>query len=163
MVSWAGSPDRADRHPSGWGSSSHSLRDQSALTVHPGGYRYTQFCEIYRERAWRLRPSMHQVHRAGEKTFIDFSGKRPTLVDRHTGGLWPVELSPPSPRPPSASSSRSAADKDTGGRPPPCRALRGTGTPASGRVGAGYSGIDGGSDWDGFRLISSFNSWLGLK
>ena len=30
--------------------------------------------------------------RAGEKTFIDFSGKRPTLVDRRTGELRPVEL-----------------------------------------------------------------------
>ena len=49
--------------------------------VHPNGYRYTQFCEIYRQWARRLRPSMRQVHRAGEKTFIDFSGKRPTLVD----------------------------------------------------------------------------------
>ena len=46
------------------------------------GYRYTQFCEIYRQWARRLRPSMRQVHRAGEKTFIDFSGKRPP------GGLW---------------------------------------------------------------------------
>ena len=35
---------------------------------------------------------MRQVHRAGEKTFIDFSGKRPRLVDRRTGKLRPVEL-----------------------------------------------------------------------
>ena len=35
---------------------------------------------------------MRQVHRAGEKTFIDFSGKRPALVDRHTGELRRVEL-----------------------------------------------------------------------
>ena len=62
------------------------------LAVHPSGYRYTQFCEIYRQWARRLRPSMRQVHRAGEKTFIDFSGKRPTLVDRRTGELQPVEL-----------------------------------------------------------------------
>ena len=62
------------------------------LQVHPSGYRYTQFCEIYRQWARRLRPSMRQVHRAGEKTFIDFSGKRPTLVDRRTGELRPVEL-----------------------------------------------------------------------
>ncbi len=60
--------------------------------VHPSGYRYTQFCEIYRQWAKRLRPSMRQVHRAGEKTFIDFSGKRPRLVDRRTGELRPVEL-----------------------------------------------------------------------
>ena len=42
--------------------------------VYPNGYRRTQFCEIYRQWARRLRPSMRQVHRAGEKTFIDFSG-----------------------------------------------------------------------------------------
>ena len=60
--------------------------------VHPDGYRRTQFCEIYRQWAGRLRPSMRQVHRAGEKTFIDFSGKRPTLVDRRTGEPRPVEL-----------------------------------------------------------------------
>ncbi len=62
------------------------------LQVHPTGYRYTQFCEIYRQWARRLRPSMRQVHRAGEKTFIDFSGKRPALVDRRTGELRRVEL-----------------------------------------------------------------------
>ncbi len=60
--------------------------------VHPDGYRYTQFCGIYRQWARRLRPSMRQVHRAGEKTFIDFSGKRPTLVDRQTGELRRAEL-----------------------------------------------------------------------
>ena len=60
--------------------------------VHPSGYRRTQFFEIYRQSARRLRPSMRQVHRAGEKTFIDFSGKRPSLVDRRTGELRRVEL-----------------------------------------------------------------------
>ena len=35
---------------------------------------------------------MRQVHRAGEKSFIDFSGKRPSLVDRRTGELRSVEL-----------------------------------------------------------------------
>jgi transposase len=62
------------------------------LGVHPEGYRYSQFCEIYRRWAKRLKPSMRQVHRAGEKTFIDFSGKRPHIVDRRTGEEIPVEL-----------------------------------------------------------------------
>ena len=62
------------------------------VQVYPDGYRYTQFCELYRHWVKRLRPSMRQVHRAGEKTFIDFSGKRPSLVDRRTGELRPVEL-----------------------------------------------------------------------
>ena len=60
--------------------------------VYPEGYRYSQFCVLYRQWARRLRPSMRQVHRAGEKTFIDFSGKRPTVVDRRTGEGRSVEL-----------------------------------------------------------------------
>lgn len=62
------------------------------LATHPGGYRYSQFCERYRRWARKLKPSMRQLHRAGEKTFIDFSGKRPRLVDRQSGASIPVEL-----------------------------------------------------------------------
>jgi transposase len=57
-----------------------------------GGYSYSQFCEIYRRWRRSLRPSMRQIHRAGEKTFIDFSGKRPHLINRLTGEEIPVEL-----------------------------------------------------------------------
>jgi transposase len=35
---------------------------------------------------------MRQVHRAGEKAFVDFSGQRPVLCDPQTGELVPVEL-----------------------------------------------------------------------
>ena len=35
---------------------------------------------------------MRQVHRAGEKLFVDFSGKRPSLVDATTGAVVVVEL-----------------------------------------------------------------------
>ena len=65
-----------------------------------------QFCEIYRQWTRRLRPAMRQVHRAGEKTFIDFSGKRPTLVDRRTGEPRPVELSSPRSAPAASPASR---------------------------------------------------------
>lgn len=60
--------------------------------VHPEGYGYSQFCELYRRWAGKLKPLMGQQHRAGEKTFIDFSGKRPHLLDRRTGEEIPVEL-----------------------------------------------------------------------
>jgi transposase len=39
---------------------------------------YSQFCENYRRFAKRLQRSMRQVHRAGEKLFIDFAG--PTIA-----------------------------------------------------------------------------------
>jgi transposase len=48
-------------------------------------YGYSQFCDIYRRWERKLKPSMRQVHRAGEKTFVDFSGKRPHIVDPKTG------------------------------------------------------------------------------
>ena len=33
---------------------------------------------------------MRQVHRAGEKAFVDFSGKRPVIYDATTGAVQPV-------------------------------------------------------------------------
>jgi transposase len=59
---------------------------------HPDGYAYSQFCERYRRWARALKPSMRQVHRAGEKLFVDFSGKRPHLIDPTTGEEIAVEL-----------------------------------------------------------------------
>jgi hypothetical protein len=47
------------------------------LAANPEGYQYSQFCEIYRRYRRRLAPTMRQVHRAGEKAFVDFSGKKP--------------------------------------------------------------------------------------
>ena len=50
---------------------------------HPGQptWRYSQFCENYRRYAQRLRRSMRQIHRAGEKLFIDFAGPTVPLAD----------------------------------------------------------------------------------
>ncbi len=62
------------------------------LEADPGGYRYSQFCERYRRFVKKLSPTMRQQHRPGEKVFTDFSGKRPQLVERHTGEVIAVEL-----------------------------------------------------------------------
>ncbi len=62
------------------------------LDKHPNGYRYTQFCEIYRRWLKRRKISMRQVHRAGEKLFVDYSGKKPCIVDPATGEVINVEL-----------------------------------------------------------------------
>src|SRR6185295_10811923 len=55
-------------------------------------YQYSQFCELYGAWRSRLRPSMRIVHRAGEKAFVDYSGKKPRLWDRATGQAREVEL-----------------------------------------------------------------------
>lgn len=62
------------------------------LERHPDGYRYTQFCEIYRQWLSRRRLTMRQVHRAGEKAFVDYAGQKPHLVDPTSGECVEVEL-----------------------------------------------------------------------
>jgi len=62
------------------------------LQEHPDGYRYTQFCDLYRKWARQKRLSMRQVHRAGEKLFVDYSGKKPSIVNLKTGESVRVEL-----------------------------------------------------------------------
>src|ERR1700728_710503 len=44
-------------------------------------YRYSQFCLHYHEYRGRLARSMRQVHRAGEKVFIDYSGDTVAVID----------------------------------------------------------------------------------
>jgi transposase len=44
-------------------------------------WRYSQFCENYRQFAKTLKRSMRQTHRAGEKLFIDYAGPTVALSD----------------------------------------------------------------------------------
>jgi transposase len=62
------------------------------LEQHPDGYRYTQFCDVYRRWLATRGLTMRQVHRAGEKAFLDYSGKKPRIVDPKTGEVTEVEL-----------------------------------------------------------------------
>ena len=62
------------------------------LEKHPDGYRYTQYCEIYGRWLKHRGLSMRQVHRGGEKLFVDYSGKKPTIIDPATGEVIEVEL-----------------------------------------------------------------------
>lgn len=59
---------------------------------HPDGYKYSQFC--YHFQKWRDNAdlSMHIEHKAGDKMFVDFTGKHLFLVDRETGEIRNVEV-----------------------------------------------------------------------
>jgi len=65
---------------------------QEYREAHADGYGYSRFCEIYRSWEGKLRRSMRQQHRAGERLFVDFSGKKPHIVDPNTGEEIAVEL-----------------------------------------------------------------------
>ena len=56
------------------------------------GYGYTSFCNQYRAWAKTLKRSWRQVHRAGEKLFVDYAGQTIAVVDRQTGEIKPAQL-----------------------------------------------------------------------
>ena len=58
---------------------------QEYKAAQPGGYQYSQFCELYHKWSRPLLATMRQAHRPGDKTFIDFSGDGIDIVDRFTG------------------------------------------------------------------------------
>jgi transposase len=60
--------------------------------VHPEGYRYSRFCELYRLFERRLSPTMRQNHVAGHKAFVDYSGKKVAIADPLTGEVRMAEI-----------------------------------------------------------------------
>jgi transposase len=60
--------------------------------AHPGGYGYSRFCDLLRGFERRLTPVMRQHHVAGDKAFVDYSGKRISIVDPTTGEIREAEI-----------------------------------------------------------------------
>jgi transposase len=61
--------------------------------AHPtDGYSYPQFCRHYRAWCSRLKLSMRQVHKAGEKLFVDYCGPTVPVVDGGTGAVRPAQI-----------------------------------------------------------------------
>ncbi len=58
----------------------------------PEGYQYSQFTWHYRQWNKLNQASGKLTHRAGEKLFVDFCGKKMHYVDRHTGEQIEVEV-----------------------------------------------------------------------
>lgn len=59
---------------------------------HPDGYSYSQFCYHYQNWRGKLKPSMHMHHKAGDKVFVDYTGKKLSVIDQSTGELYEVEV-----------------------------------------------------------------------
>jgi len=61
-------------------------------TQHPDGYGHTQFYKYYRLYANQVKPVMHIEHKAGDKMYIDFAGKKLYITNRDTGEQTEVEV-----------------------------------------------------------------------
>jgi len=58
----------------------------------PDAYSYSRYCQLYREFRRKLTPSMRQTHVAGDKAFVDYSGKKVPIHDPRSGVLRYAEV-----------------------------------------------------------------------
>lgn len=65
---------------------------RSYLEDHPDGYRYTQFVHYFNQWKGKTKASGILRHQAGQKLFIDFTGKTLSWVDRDTGQIQPAQV-----------------------------------------------------------------------
>jgi len=62
------------------------------LERYPQGYGYSQYCQLYRTWAGKLKPTMRLDHKAGEKMFVDYAGQTMPVVDPATGEIREAEI-----------------------------------------------------------------------
>ena len=55
-------------------------------------YSYARYCHLYRKWAKKLKTSMRQQHQAGEKLFVDYSGKTMPIYNPDTGEVKEAEI-----------------------------------------------------------------------
>jgi len=59
---------------------------------YPEGLGYSQFCDHYLRWSKKVSVSMRQVHKAGEKMFVDYSGLTMEIIDPKTGEISKTEV-----------------------------------------------------------------------
>ena len=59
---------------------------------HQDYYRYSSFCYHYNNWRKDKKVSMHMTHKAGDKMFVDFTGKKLEVVDPETGEVQECEV-----------------------------------------------------------------------
>ncbi len=60
--------------------------------VHPDGIGYTRFCVNFKAYSKSISPVMRQVHRAGEKCFVDYAGMTIPWIDVTTGIIHEAQI-----------------------------------------------------------------------
>ena len=60
--------------------------------VHPDGYGYSRYCELYTRWEGRLSPVMRQRFAAGDKLFVDYAGATIDVVCPKTGEVRAAQL-----------------------------------------------------------------------
>ena len=65
---------------------------QDYSAKHIDGFQSTGFYKHYKLWKGRSHPSMHMVHKAGEKMFVDYAGKTLQIIDTESGEITQVQV-----------------------------------------------------------------------
>lgn len=60
--------------------------------INPDGYQTSQFYEHYNRWRKKLKVCLRQIHKAGEKMFVDYAGQTVPVIDRSTGEVKETQL-----------------------------------------------------------------------
>jgi transposase len=60
--------------------------------VHPDGYEYSQYCELFLRWSKHLDVTLRQEYKAGAKMFVDFAGKGIPIIDTTTGEVTDAQI-----------------------------------------------------------------------
>jgi len=58
---------------------------------HQDGFSYSRYCHHYNMWKGKQKPGMHMDHKAGDLTYMDFTGKKMHIVNPDTGEIREVE------------------------------------------------------------------------
>ena len=68
------------------------LWEEYRQTEGEASFQYTAFCTHYRVWSGKLKHSMRQIHRAGEKLFADYAGPTIPIIDAHSAEIRPASI-----------------------------------------------------------------------
>lgn len=60
--------------------------------THPNGLGYSRFCQQHAAHSSKLSPVMRQIHKAGEKIFVDYAGMKAEWINTITGEIHEAEI-----------------------------------------------------------------------
>ena len=60
--------------------------------INPEGFQYSWFCQHYNQWAGKLDLVMRQIHRAGEKLFVDYAGQTVPVINSATGEIREAQI-----------------------------------------------------------------------
>ena len=70
----------------------HLLWEEYTQQFPNRSYSYSQYCFLYLEWTKKQKRSMRQVHKAGEKLFVDYAGQTVPIVCGETGGIIHAQI-----------------------------------------------------------------------